>query len=307
MGSNEVTCPVSGCGYTGPAASVAGHVSGKKDDKHDWGALGYNGANHYKRVQNEKNNETEPATLGWLTDSHIGKTTGGYGKTTWKIQPEEDLANIVSTLDVLDLDAVVHTGDLFHNDRHGISSTQLRRVTSLFEQFQNEGTPILYILGNHAREDGEEAWNSLAVDSEVVHLSTTPYEIGNAAIYGVDFQPTKWWKQNTPRLRPSDTDYKILCLHQSVSPYRSKAASEIDLRQTLSEMSQFIDGLPDMVLLGHLHEVIEDQLSINGHTVSVRNYGATTKLGAKRDSFEPGCALITTEYSSGNYIRLSGE
>jgi len=205
------------------------------------------------------------------------------------------------------LDAVVHTGDLFHNDRHGINSTQLRRVTSLFEQLQDDAIPILYILGNHARKDGEEAWKLLELNTEVVHLSTTPYEIGNAAIYGVDFHSTNWWKQNTPCLRPSNADHKVLCLHQSVSPYRSRATSEFDLRQTLPELSRCIDGLPDTVLLGHLHEMIDGKLNINGQTVSVRNCGATTRLGAKQDSFEPSCALVTTEHSSGNYIRLPGK
>lgn len=47
--SDEVSCPVVDCDYSGPPASVAGHVSGKKDQSHDWSVLGYDGANDFKR------------------------------------------------------------------------------------------------------------------------------------------------------------------------------------------------------------------------------------------------------------------
>lgn len=51
-GSVEVNCPVSGCDYKGTPASVAGHVSGKKDGAHDWSKLGFTGANDYKESIN---------------------------------------------------------------------------------------------------------------------------------------------------------------------------------------------------------------------------------------------------------------
>lgn len=50
VGSGEISCPVPSCEYTGPVASVAAHVSGKKDAEHDWGDLGFEGANDFKRT-----------------------------------------------------------------------------------------------------------------------------------------------------------------------------------------------------------------------------------------------------------------
>lgn len=69
-------------------------------------------------------------------------------------------------------------------------------------------------------------------------------------------------------------------------------------------MSRHLDGLPEVVLLGHLHEVIADELTIDGQTVMVRNNGATTRLGAKRDSFAPTSSVFTTKENQDSYQRL---
>lgn len=40
MANDTTTYPVSNCIYSGPPASVAGHVSGKREAAHDWERLG---------------------------------------------------------------------------------------------------------------------------------------------------------------------------------------------------------------------------------------------------------------------------
>lgn len=304
MPPSDVHCPVGGCSYTGPPASVAGHVSGKKDARHDWNTLGYTGANDYKRSQQSGDTDPDTARLGWLTDSHIGKSTGGYGTTTWSISPLADLETAIENVAESELDALVYTGDLFHNDRHGITETQRTAVTSALAPLQQREIPILYILGNHARVDGPSAWESLPLDPAAIHLSSTPYEVGNAAIYGVDYHPAEWWDQHTPLLTPTDKEYRVLCLHQSVAPYRSAETAEFNLRHVLRKMSTRLDGLPELVLLGHLHDVIDDELTTFGQTVAVRSYGATTRVGATRDSFAPGGSVLTTEGDTATYRRF---
>lgn len=49
----HAVCPVEGCSYSGPVKSVAGHVSGKTDARHDWQALGYSGYYEYIGEQKE--------------------------------------------------------------------------------------------------------------------------------------------------------------------------------------------------------------------------------------------------------------
>lgn len=299
-----VSCPVSGCDYSESPASVAAHVSGKKDSLHDWGSLGYSGANEFKR-EYQSEPVSEAVNIGWLTDSHLGKSTGGYGKRNWQLQPFDDLSGIIDTLSIFNLDAVVHTGDLFHNDKAGISDAQLEQVSTLFDQFRHNDVPVLYILGNHAREEGGTAWARLAESGNISHLSTTPYEIGNTALYGIDFHKESWWTQHEPKLQPTNAEYTILCLHQSLEPYRSSNSAEICLQKTLPKLSRLLDEPPDIVLLGHLHECIDEKLEVNGKSVTVRNCGATTRLGKKRDSFDPGFGILRMTSKQGNYARLT--
>lgn len=301
----ETTCPVSGCHYTGPPASVAGHVSGKKDAAHDWGRLGYNGANHYKREQrNKSRDETGYATVGWLTDSHIGKETGGYGSYTWDISPLDGFADVAEVLGSASLDIVVHTGDLFHNDKDGISNANKRLMKTLIESNLGDALPIKYIHGNHAREEGEQVWSYFEKHQIAEPLSTDPFVVENSAIYGIDFHSESWWEQSSPRLQPTGADYRILCLHQSVEPYRTAEYSEIDLRTRLPKLSRLIEGVPEFVLLGHMHELINDTLTIEGKEVRVVNSGATTRIGEHRDSFAPTGGLILTKSDNPRYLRL---
>lgn len=46
--ASTLECPVTGCDYKEEVASVAAHVSGKKDEEHNWENLGYDGANDFK-------------------------------------------------------------------------------------------------------------------------------------------------------------------------------------------------------------------------------------------------------------------
>lgn len=302
---NDTTCPISGCSYTGPLTSVAAHISGKRDAAHDWGRLGYDGANHYKREQKKSKDDTSYATIGWLTDSHIGKETGGYGNYSWDISPLDGFRDVTELLSSLDLDTVVYTGDLFHNDKHGISNANQRLVRSILESNFGDALPIRYIYGNHERGEGDQVWSDFEQHQVAEPLSTDPFVIENAAIYGIDFHKERWWKQASPRLQPTNAEYRILCLHQSVEPYRTTNSSEIDLRTRLPKLSRLIDGVPEFVLLGHLHEVIDDTLTIDGQEVRVVNPGATTRLGKRRDSFAPSGGLILPKPDSPLYMRLS--
>ena len=291
----QQVCPVSECGYTGNLASIAGHVSGTKDGSHDWNRLGYDGANHFKQHGDaDSRTDPQPVTIGWLTDSHIGKRRGGYGKKRWEIQPEADFLRAIEQIEPFDPDAIVFTGDLFQNDEQGISPEQRRSLSASFERVSNGPTPVYYILGNHAGEDGDAVWASLDLRSPVIHLSEQPQIVGNTALYGVDYHPDSWWETTVPQLKPTSAAFTVLCLHQSVEPYRSPQVADFDLRTVLPKLCTNLDRLSNVVLIGHMHESIDDTISIDEQTVAVSNYGATTRIGKQWDSFEPGSAVITT-------------
>lgn len=47
---NSVQCPVEDCDYTEKPSSVAAHITGKRDEEHDWSTLPYASASEFKRT-----------------------------------------------------------------------------------------------------------------------------------------------------------------------------------------------------------------------------------------------------------------
>lgn len=50
---DEVNCPVLDCSYSGTVDSVAGHITGKRNEAHDWNSIGFDGANEFKELINK--------------------------------------------------------------------------------------------------------------------------------------------------------------------------------------------------------------------------------------------------------------
>jgi len=147
--SGPVACPVSGCEYTGEPASVAGHVSGKRDSQHDWSQLGYAGANAHKRTISTTGHELQSQTsLLHLSDSHLGASltkTGEYSSDS------RCLTGFRRAIDIAigrEVDAVLNTGDLFHNDRLGIPSTVRDEARDQLTRLAERDIPFYSIDGD---------------------------------------------------------------------------------------------------------------------------------------------------------------
>jgi predicted phosphodiesterase len=216
-----------------------------------------------------------------LTDSHIGKKTGGYGNSKWDIFPVEQLNDAVRLLSTVDLDTVVYTGDLFHEDSSGVDEQNIESVKEIFGSHLPGVLPIRYIKGNHAKEQGKRIWSQLENEGIAEPLTGYPHEINETAIYGVDhYYDDSEWSDTVSDLRSTDSDYKILCLHQSVE----------EIEERLSGLSA--EELPDLILLGHPHAVIDRKIEVDDKLIQVLCYGSTTRLGNKREEYPPGAALI---------------
>ena len=230
--------------------------------------------------------------IGWLTDSHIGKKEVDRGRK-WNISPLDDLVGVVQILSNFDLDGVIYTGDLFHEDKSGIGGDDIKSVKHLFKSYLDDFLPIRYLKGNHARGRGKEVWSDFERDQIAEPLTTEPYEIGETAVYGIDhhYVDTGWWNE-PPRLQPTTAEHRILCLHQAVRPLRTYGEA-IDLETVLQKLSRSMDGIPETVLIGHIHERTEETIEVDGQEVLVLSYGATTRVGNSRDDFPPSAGLVT--------------
>jgi len=110
--SGTVTCPAADCSYTGQPASVAGHVSGKRDDKHEWDRLGYEGANAYKSTLTASTEPPESAThLLHLSDSHLGASLSTDSDYTSENRCLKGFRRAIDVAIDRDVDGVLNTGD----------------------------------------------------------------------------------------------------------------------------------------------------------------------------------------------------
>jgi len=289
---NEVTvvCPVDGCSYTDSVESVAAHVSGKKDSKHDWRALGYGHYHEYIRKQRE-HPSSSPSVLVHMTDSHIGREKGGHHGKGWDIDCAAGFRKAVDAAISVDADAVVHTGDLFHNDTTtGITDEHreicFRELAKLFDS----DIPFFYVLGDHERDAGERERNKL-VDLELAQtLDTTPTLVGNhLTLYGVDNRPISWWADGNFDPEPPPRDRTaVLALHQSISQFVNPNRAECDARAILrrARMRNFTF---DAIIDGQHHKDAREEVQ----GCKVLCGGATERISKR--SFEPFVRVLTVD------------
>lgn len=285
MADGWIGCPVEGCEYSGEIASVAGHVSGKRDARHDWQRLGYDGANHFKQVQHQDGSPSEATQVLHIADTHIGKDEGGYGSKTWPVDCAEGFSRAIKKAMSLDVDAVFHTGDLFHNDRRGITQDQIIHCEVDLAQLSNADIPFYYILGDHEREEGARCFERFEDAGLAIHLTDAPTLVGdNIALYGVDYEDSEWWERTRWNPDPPPTNRRsILALHQSLTPLTNSDRPECDAEDILRRTRANSGFQFDAIALGQLHKKIDRQ--IGGCRVVCG--GATERLGGTKHSFTP--------------------
>lgn len=219
--SENVTCPVADCEYTGQPPSVAGHISGKPDANHNWQKLGYDGANAYKKAVPDSSEPPKSDTsLLYLSDSHLGaspSTNSGYSRESRCLKKFCQAIDVATDRSV---EAVLNTGDLFHNDRHGIPEGVIEEAESQLRRLSKEGITFYSIDGDHEREAGREVLESFEKEGLLTRLGEEPRLVGDGiALYGRDYTPPEGWTGGdwSPDTQPANR-FSILALHQSITP-----------------------------------------------------------------------------------------
>lgn len=293
--SPNTNCPVEDCTYSGSPASVAGHVSGKPQEDHDWERLGYRGAKDFKSQQKsaEVLSQSKESILH-VGDVHLGKETGGYGKNKWPIEPAEGWERAIDIALALSVDAVIQTGDLFHTD---LPDSIVSTCKEQLERLASAEIPFYYILGNHENEKANQVFDHWGSEGLAQPLSTSPTLVGESiAVYGIDYKEKNWWVSNTLELQKSSTNrYTILGLHQSMSPISNTDKPECGLGDLESPFKTGTGSL-DVVALGHLHR---SGIKWNNGTAIVCG-GAIDKLGKKENSLTP---FVGVYFAQGGNLR----
>ena len=294
-----VTCPVEWCDYENSPASVAGHISGTHDDDHDWQKLGYEGIWDFRNQF-----ETESAactTILHMTDSHIGKISGGFFKTKWEVDCAKGFQMAIDKAIELDVDSVLHTGDLFHNDQFGISESQKYLVENQLWRLNRYEIPFLYIVGDHERENGQAILHWLANIGYAKHLTQIPVNVGeHVALYGQDHRNREFWNCANWKPEPPGDRFSILGLHQSMAPYSPKKPPDLHVKDIKTWTAKNSGFSFNVIALGQLHREIDEM----SEATRVICGGATERLGKTESAIEPSVGLFQVTSDDIKYRRI---
>jgi len=142
------------------------------------------------------------------------------------------------------VDAVVHSGDLFHDRRPTLPD--IMGALSVLRTLDDAGVPFLAIVGNHeAKRDAQwlDLFESLGL---ATRLGPDPVEVGNTAFYGLDFVPRANREDLDYEFDSHDAEYAALVAHGLFRPFPH---GDWDARGVLAGASVGFDA----VLLGDDH------------------------------------------------------
>lgn len=225
------------------------------------------------------------ANILYLTDSHLGKTSHSYGKSSWSVSPENGFHRAIEIATSRDIDAVIHGGDIFHNSGDGIGTEEIDTCRKGLDALAESGIPFYFIYGNHERQAGRRVMDRF-IDDRLAEQLGPRYEAikDTVAVYGIDHQSD--WTDFVPDFeRASDDMSMILFVHQSVYPFTESKNPDCSLRTLREEVNIPVD----LIVTGHVHTRLEEQLG-ESHGLSG---GATARLGESRTDLQPSVELIS--------------
>jgi DNA repair exonuclease SbcCD nuclease subunit len=225
-----------------------------------------------------------------IGDTHIGREE--HPKTKEEIDPLGALTAATEFSIDQELDAVVHTGDIFHDN-----ATQLQSLLTqiqVFEPLDDAGIPFYYVCGNHESDSGNKILNELE-GTVVFNLSTTGTEIGtNLRLFGIDH----YSRGNLPWVdltfsKADSGEASILVLHQTLQQLSGGGTKSVDI----ARIQQRFNGAFDFVISGHHHDAITD--TWNG--IPVMYAGAAERMSTNKNPTDRVAWLLTVTDGSISY------
>ncbi|MEZ5335576.1 MAG: exonuclease SbcCD subunit D [Methanolobus sp.] len=182
---------------------------------------------------------------------HTGDTHLGYRQYHSDVRRKDFLnafSRVVDDAIEMDVDAVVHAGDLF--DSRNPTLDDILDAMGLFSRLKTAGIPLLAIVGNHESKQSTQWLDLYGSLGLVIRLGAEPYRLGEVSLYGIDSVP----KTKIPLFdysifdgKGTDAKYNLLVMHQLVNPF---SFGDWDI-------GEVIDSIPfdiHAVLLGDNHK-----------------------------------------------------
>ena len=207
-----------------------------------------------------------------VSDTHLGKS-----QYSSDIRSDDYAKAFDATVSIAideDVDAVIHTGDLFDN-RQPKTNTISQAFTTL-KRLNDADIPFLAIVGNHERK-WDKQWMDIFNNLDNVHrLSVSePYIINDeVAVYGFDsFRDLEWENTDFEITPPEDESHAILlCMHELFK----ELIPPIKAKRSIEPVLENINVKPDAIALGDYHAAVDEVIM----DVPVFYAGATERTSA---------------------------
>jgi DNA repair exonuclease SbcCD nuclease subunit len=195
-------------------------------------------------------------TLLHLSDTHLGNRQ--YGSDVRKEDMAEAFEQAVDIAVDENVDAVIHTGDLF--DSRTPSLPEVTLCIRILRKLEEADIPFYGIVGNHDRKMDEQ-WLDLIRETGVAQrFSKEPTMVGgDVAVYGIDSVTKPLWHSTDFTLVPPDDPdvFTLLCMHQLLAP-PIPGSEDFMADHSAEEVLDRVEIDLDALALGDYHKPEED-------------------------------------------------
>ena len=232
-----------------------------------------------------------------LGDTHVGyRHRSPSNKSAWagSVNACEVFVRCLERARELDVDAVIHAGDVFD---HGNTRGDRDAVRQAISQTVETGIPFYYVFGNHDGQKGRELLKS----TSGTHLAEamSPTEESSINFLGIDHSG-----QSFPTTAPDASidmllSKNALVIHESPHPVVDEAGSLLYQKDpNRADVSPFIESAGfeiDLLITGHLH--VADQPRVRNHDVPVLVTGPTVPISSYDKDSNPSTWLLAATSS----------
>lgn len=236
-----------------------------------------------------------------LSDSHLGYRQFGI------FEREQDLYDLFETtidkIIELDVDFVIHSGDLFDQSRPSTNALLVFQRGLL--KLNEAGIPVYAIAGNHDSVLRKNVKSPIALFEElglnIIGIGEA-FDVDNVLICGMPYVPKSQKKGMIAILEQlsklaEDHEKSILVMHQGIGKYLPEDAYELELNELPENFNYYA--------FGHIHDFFEEDYG-KGKLVypgSMEMY----RLNDNFDEFGKGFCVVDISYDVPSVERISIE
>lgn len=188
--------------------------------------------------------------------------------------------------DVGPVDAVLHTGDLFDDQRTSFDDIFYCQQT--LADLADAGIPFYIIVGDHERRRGVDFVEAYESANLAERLDRDPIELEDIALYGIDAVRDREWETTDFSLtEPSDDSLlRVVTMHEFFSPPEDPYPHAYELEPVIDRFDIDVDG----IALGDVHE--RQSATCNGVRVW---YPGSTERNKRDERPDRSVDLLTFE------------